>query len=218
MNFFVLFTVFGILFVGELGDKSQLIIFNLVLELEEKPYKIGLGATLGFAIIVSIGVIFGNIFTQFIPVSIISVISGFIFIIIGIVETRHLKSLYYEMKNAKKNADTFYNEESSDGDKKKPLFERFKKNPYLAGFGSIFIMELADKTQILTISLASVYPSPFEVWLGSFLALTSLVWIGVFFGAGIQKYIPKFYIKIIAILIFIGVGIFIIGSNFFPLN
>jgi len=89
MNFFVLFTVFGILFLGEIGDKSQFIIFNLVLELDEKPYKIGIGATLGFAVIITIGIILGNLITQFIPVSINAIISGVVFIIIGLLETRH---------------------------------------------------------------------------------------------------------------------------------
>ncbi|MFO7796364.1 MAG: TMEM165/GDT1 family protein [Promethearchaeati archaeon] len=130
MNFIILFTVFGILFLGELGDKSQLIIFNLVLEMDKKPYKIGIGATLGFAAIVTLGIIFGNLILQFIPVTIIAIISGGVFIIIGIIETRKLKSLYHEMKVPIGNAKKIEKKESSGNDTKTLAFEKFRKNPY----------------------------------------------------------------------------------------
>jgi len=213
MNFIIFFTVFGILFLGELGDKSQLIIFNLVLEMDTKPYKIGIGASLGFAAIITLGIIFGNLILQFIPVTIIAIVSGCVFIIIGVIETKNLKNLYYEMKNPVGNAKKIEKKESSENYTKNETFEKFRKNPYVAGFFSIFIMELGDKTQILTISLASLYAAPFEVWLGSFIALSGLVWIGISFGAIILKYIPKFYIKVIAILVFIIIGIVVIISN-----
>jgi putative Ca2+/H+ antiporter (TMEM165/GDT1 family) len=211
MNIVVLFTVFGIIFLGELGDRSQLIIFNLVLELDEKPYKVGIGASLGFAVIISIGILFGNFITEIIPIFIISIISGLVFIIIGILETKDLKTLYYNRK-------THYNESQIKNNRKtqknseESILRRIK-NPYLAGFLSIFIMELGDKTQILTISFTSFYSLPLEVWLGSFLALSSLAWIGVSVGSLILKYIPKFYLKVVTITIFISIGAFIIISN-----
>ncbi len=41
-------------------------------------------------------------------------------------------------------------------------------------FGILFLGELGDKTQLLTITMASRYPHPIEVWLGSFFALKIL--------------------------------------------
>jgi putative Ca2+/H+ antiporter (TMEM165/GDT1 family) len=93
-------------------------------------------------------------------------------------------------------------------------FVWLKKNPYIAGFGFIFLMELGDKTQLLTISLASIYAAPFEVWLGAFLALTSVAWIGIFAGAAIAKKVPKFYLKVVAVSIFILVGVLVLISAF----
>ncbi|TFF95864.1 MAG: TMEM165/GDT1 family protein [Promethearchaeota archaeon] len=210
MDLVILFTVFGFLFLAELGDKTQLIIFNLVIDLEEKPYKIGIGASLGFATIITLGIIFGTFITKIIPIGIITILSGIVFILIGILEIRNLKGLYLEMKPSHKNEEeSLLNEESNEVS----YIEKFTRNPYLIGFFSIFIMELGDKSQILTISLASIYILPLEVWLGSFFALALLTWIGVLFGAIILKYLPKFYIKIIAIIVFISVGIFILLSN-----
>jgi len=85
--------VYGILFIGELGDKTQLIVFNLALEYK-KFYKVGIGATLGFAVIVTIGILFGSLITEFVPLGFISLISGLLFIAIGLIELRNIKSLY----------------------------------------------------------------------------------------------------------------------------
>jgi len=211
MDIVVFFIVYGILFIGELGDKTQLIVFNLALK-HKKSYKVGFGASLGFAVIVTIGIIFGTIITTIVPISLISIISGIVFVIIGLLEARTLKKLYLERK-ASQDPENINN--NSKDDEIGSKFSRIRKNPYLAGFFFIFIMELGDKTQILTITLASIYPYPLLVWLGSFLALISLAWMGVAFGAIISKKVPKFYLKIIAITIFLFIGLGIIIAELF---
>jgi putative Ca2+/H+ antiporter (TMEM165/GDT1 family) len=212
----VLLITYGILFVGELGDKTQLIVFNLALEYK-KFFKVGIGATLGFAVIVTIGILFGSLITEFIPLNIISLISGILFIVIGMFELRDIKSLYLNERKSK----SVNNHIIQNGDyenipdaKVTTRFSWLRKNPYLAGFGFIFLMELGDKTQILTITLASIYGAPIEVWLGAFLALISVAWIGIFAGAAIARKVPKFYLKVGAITIFILVGVLILISSY----
>ncbi len=209
MDWVILFTTFGILFLGELGDKTQLIVFNLALE-HEKSYKIGIGATIGFAVIVSLGVFLGAVITKFIPISTIAIISGIIFMVLGIIEIPKIKKLYHE-KSAKlldNISEKDEGVEDSDLNESVPSkLSKLKKNPYFAGFIFIFVMELGDKTQVLTITLASVYSSTIEVWIGSFLALASLAWMGVFFGAFIAKKIPKLYLKLGSAIIFISIGL-----------
>lgn len=215
MDIATILITYGILFLGELGDKTQLIVFNLALEYK-KFYKVGIGVTFGFAVIVTIGVFFGAVITQFIPIFIISIASGIVFIIIGLLEARNLKELYLEkyknMNNTKYSS--LDDNTSEDKENLSSKFTKLKSNPYLAGFGFIFLMELGDKTQILTITLASIYPFPLEVWLGSFLALISVAWLGILFGAFIARKVPKFYLKLISTLIFIFVGIFILITSF----
>jgi len=215
MEWVIFFLTFGILFLGELGDKTQLIVFNLTLE-HEKPYKVGIGATLGFAVIVTIGVFFGLIITNFIPLIIITIVSGIIFIVIGIIEARGLKQLYKENKNSKSNSslktDELLDKENPNSDIPK-RFSKLRKNPYIAGFSYIFLMELGDKTQVLTITLASIYPYPFEVWLGAFLALITLAWMGAFFGGTIARKVPKFHLKLASVIIFILIGVLILITS-----
>ncbi|MFW9823742.1 MAG: TMEM165/GDT1 family protein, partial [Candidatus Thorarchaeota archaeon] len=150
MEWVILFITYGILFLGELGDKTQLIVFNLTLE-SEKSYKVGIGATLGFALIVSIGVIFGAFITKYVDLSIITLISGILFIIIGLIELPKIKKLYYEKKNKTQgNSSQVINSNNKDSKKIISKLSKIRKNGYLAGFLFIFLMELGDKTQILT--------------------------------------------------------------------
>jgi putative Ca2+/H+ antiporter (TMEM165/GDT1 family) len=215
MDWVTFFVTYGILFLGELGDKTQLIVFNLALEYK-KFYKVGIGVSLGFAILVTIGVFFGTVITRFVPLFLISIISGIIFIIIGLLEARNLKKLYLERKNKEnKLVENHQNDKKMESDDAPSLkFAKIKNNPYLTGFLYIFIMELGDKTQILTITLASIYAFPIEVWLGVFLALISVAWIGILFGAFIARKVSKFYLKLISTAIFIFVGILISITSF----
>jgi putative Ca2+/H+ antiporter (TMEM165/GDT1 family) len=214
MDFLIILLTYGILFVGELGDKTQLIVFNLALEYP-KFYKVGIGASIGFAVIVTFGVFFGTLITTFIPVFLVSIISGIVFIIIGLLESRNLATLYKKSKQGK--IDTQNPKEKQEITNfsevnKKSKFTKIKRNPYLAGFFAIFIMELGDKTQLLTISLTSLYATPVEVWIGSFLALITVAWIGILLGGLIARKVPKFYLKLISVILFIFVGILILFS------
>ena len=215
MDIAIILITYGILFLGELGDKTQLIVFNLALEYK-KFYKLGIGVTIGFALLVTIGVFFGVVITQFVPLFLISIVSGIIFIIIGLLEARALKKLYLERKKEDVNISNDDKQPDVIEEKKESpsKFSKLKNTPYLAGFVYIFLMELGDKTQILTITLASRYALPIEVWLGSFLALVSVAWIGILFGAFIAQKVPKFYLKLISTSIFIFVGILILITSF----
>ncbi|TXT58819.1 MAG: conserved membrane protein of unknown function [Promethearchaeota archaeon] len=219
MSLFVFGVVFSLLFLAELGDKTQLIIFNITLEYE-KPIKIALGGTLAFAILVSLAIFFGTIITQFIPVLLINLISGFLFLIIALLEIRDLKELYNQKIKKSVNFNNKEEKEeetknSKDSDKKK-RFTQIKNNPYFAGFSSIFIMELGDKSQILTITLSSIYPNIISVWFGAFLALSVLTWIGAFFGGLFVEKVSKFYLKIVTISLFIIIGLIMIITSFIP--
>ncbi|MFX0033706.1 MAG: TMEM165/GDT1 family protein [Candidatus Hodarchaeota archaeon] len=214
MDFVVILVTYGFLFLSELGDKTQLIVFNLALEYD-KFYKVGIGVTLGFALIVTIGVFFGAIIAELIPIFIISIASGIIFIIIGLLETRPLKSLYLDRgKKSDEIIESDNKEKGESEDIQAPSkFAKLRQNPYLAGFGFISLMELGDKTQIATISFASTNPL-IEVWIGSFLALITVAWIGILIGGSIAKKIPKFYLKLLSVLIFLTVGIITIVTSF----
>ncbi len=74
-------------------------------------------------------------------------------------------------------------------------------------FITVALAELGDKTQIMTISLATRYKNRPVFW-GMFLGMGTITFIGVAVGTVFYQFIPLFYIKIIAAAIFILFGIY----------
>ncbi len=74
-------------------------------------------------------------------------------------------------------------------------------------FATVSIAELGDKTQIMTISLATRYKNKPVFW-GMFLGMGVITMIGVAVGTLFYQFIPIFYVKIIAASIFILFGLF----------
>lgn len=75
---------------------------------------------------------------------------------------------------------------------------------FLTAFGTIFLAELADKTEIAVLSLSAKTKSPWSVFLGAMLAFLIATSIAVLLGEVVAKVIP------INVLRFISAGIFIL--------
>ena len=73
-------------------------------------------------------------------------------------------------------------------------------------FLTIFLAELGDKTQLITVSFASKYPRV-PVFFGVFLAMSMITIIGVGVGAVLVSVIPLQTVKVLSGLIFVMFGI-----------
>ena len=76
-----------------------------------------------------------------------------------------------------------------------------------ASFGAVFLAEVADKTQLVGIGLASKSMKPVSVLLGSVLAYTLITTISVFAAAAIGKHIQPQYLKYAGSFLFVVIGI-----------
>ncbi|NIQ05576.1 MAG: TMEM165/GDT1 family protein [Candidatus Korarchaeota archaeon] len=183
---------FSLLFLTELGDKTQLLVISLALQ-EDSRVKLAIGATFGFLAIVTLGGVFASIISQFLPISWISLGSGIIFVILGGYQLeRRLR-----LKNDTREAD-------------EGVIDFLPRNSLIAGFLGIFIMELGDKTQVMTILLATQSPSFIGTLCGAWVALSLLAFIGAFTGSLISKKLPKEKIEFLTAFLFIIVGVFAI--------
>ena len=76
----------------------------------------------------------------------------------------------------------------------------------IATFGAVFFAELADKTQLVGISMSSKTGRPVSVWLGSVAAYILVTAISVFLGAILGKYFKPELIKYAGASLFIIIG------------
>lgn len=74
-------------------------------------------------------------------------------------------------------------------------------------FGTLFLAEMGDKTQLAAINLSASTKQPWSVFLGGTAALAAVTGIGVVFGEGIVRVIPEVYIRRGAALLFVGIGL-----------
>lgn len=74
-------------------------------------------------------------------------------------------------------------------------------------FLTVFVAEIGDKSQLMTISLASKYDSK-NVFAGIFSGIAIITLLAVGLGTLLFEYIPILYVKIIASLIFIIFGLY----------
>ncbi|MFH0731716.1 MAG: TMEM165/GDT1 family protein [Candidatus Omnitrophota bacterium] len=78
---------------------------------------------------------------------------------------------------------------------------------FFATFSAIFFAELADKTQLIGISLSAKSGKPLTVWLGSVSAYLIVTAITVLIGATLSKYIRPDMIRYGGAALFVIVGI-----------
>ena len=83
-----------------------------------------------------------------------------------------------------------------------------------ATFGAVFMAELADKTQIVGLSISSKSGKPLSVWIGSVSAYIVITAVTVVIGATLGKYIKPELVKYVSGTIFIIMGTLIFMGKF----
>lgn len=79
-----------------------------------------------------------------------------------------------------------------------------------ATFGAVFLAELADKTQLVGMAMASKSGRPLSVWIGSVAAFMVVTVITVLLGALLGKYLKPEIVKYSAAVLFIILGVLIL--------
>lgn len=84
----------------------------------------------------------------------------------------------------------------------------------LTTFGVIFLAEMGDKTQLAAMTMAAQTQKPWAVFIGASIALACVSAIGVVIGGALGDYVPLIWIKRVAAVAFIAIGILILAGKF----
>ena len=83
MDLRVLLTTFGIIFLAEMGDKTQLAAMTMAAQ-TKKPWGVFVGASLALAAVSALGVLVGSVIGDYVPLEWVKRGAAVAFIIIGV--------------------------------------------------------------------------------------------------------------------------------------
>ena len=176
--------------LAEMGDKTQLSVILLSSRTREYIPLLA-GVMLAFLITDGFAILIGSWMTGIIPLDLLKLISGGVFILFGALILR--------------------------GDQKEAEEERglSSGNALLSGFSLIFLSEWGDKTQIASALFATEY-NPIMVFIGVMAALFILSVMAIYLGQIISQKVDRKLVSRIAGTLFLIIGIAFILSLLAP--
>ena len=172
----------GVVFVAELGDKSQLL--SLWFATRYRVWTVVAGVVAATAVLMGVAVLLGAVFGTVLPERLFLTIAAFAFFAFAAWSLRR-------------------DDDDDDGE--------VRTMPVLGAFGvvtlSFIVSEMGDKTQLATITLAGSR-DPAGVWLGATTGMVSANVIAIVLGKVAGKRLPQRAISVGAAVLFVGFGLF----------
>ena len=181
-------TPFGLVFLAEMGDKSQLVCMTLAARHPHWPVL--LGSTTAFIVLNTLAVVFGAGLSHWIPERILAAAVAILFAVFGILSLR-------------------MQEENGDDEIK----ERTGHGIFITTFLMILLAEMGDKTQIAVAGMASTLQAV-PVWIGATLALFTTSALGVVAGRKLLRRIPLHRIHQVSGIFFLALAAFALTRVF----
>jgi putative Ca2+/H+ antiporter (TMEM165/GDT1 family) len=189
----IFLSVFAMVLLAELADKTQLVTFALVAD-TGKPGQVYLGVLGGLFTVTAVGVIAGSLLAILVPLSLIQLIAGIVFILLGA----------FSIYRVRRNQD----EEESTTTKGTRVWVR--------AFILLFLAELGDKTQLIVILMAATTGQLLLVFIATFLALALVNGLGVLIGDRARHYLSRTTITYVAAFAFIIAGVLVLITSILP--
>ncbi len=174
------------IFTAELGDKTQLFVMGLAAK--EKPGNVICGMSIAILLLNLMAVYLGVMLSDFVSPELISLVSGFAFLIFAYL--------------------------SLSRDKGGEMSGKVRRFAVISIAMMFFAAELGDKTQLSVIALAAQKPS-MRVWifLGAMAGMMLADGIGLILGLKLGKKLPEKFFQKGAFVIFTVFGIMSIGES-----
>jgi len=180
----LLLSVFGVIFVAELPDKTALA--ALVLATRHKPWPVFIGAALALTVQSVVAVTAGRL-VALLPARPVHIGAGLLFLV----------SAFF-MWRRRADPDEWKSSNKTNGG--------FCKATWLV-FTVVFVAEWGDLTQLATAALAARYKAPVTVFLGATAALWAVTAIAVFVGNKAGKLLDAKLTQKLAAGLFVLIGV-----------
>ncbi|MGZ4695094.1 MAG: TMEM165/GDT1 family protein [Acidimicrobiales bacterium] len=176
---------FGVIFVAELGDKSQLMALAFATRYRAVPILIGI--TIATALVHAVSVGIGAMLGATLPTRAITIVAALAFFGFA--------------------AWTLRGDELTDEEEAK--VDRSSRSAIVAASVAFFLAELGDKTMLATITLATT-GNPFAVWLGSTLGMVAADALAIVVGQQLGARLPERAVRIGAAVAFFAFGVILL--------
>jgi putative Ca2+/H+ antiporter (TMEM165/GDT1 family) len=183
----VFLSTFGLIFLAELGDKTQLTAMALALRYPWQRIFVGIAAA--FVVLNLAAVVVGKVLFLLLPIFWVTLVSALLFLYFGYSTLRHGCG------------------SDDDDDAPPPTAATAARTAFIM----IFMAELGDKTQLVTASQAARYSDSLAGMSTVFAASTLALWLvsllGIFAGKQLVRFIPLCWIHRTAGFMFLAFGV-----------
>lgn len=179
----IIVSVYAVIFVAELPDKTALAALVLATRHRPWPVFLGTGAALTVQSVVAVGA--GHLLSL-LPARAVHIVAGTVFFVSALLMWRR-------------------REDAEGGELKRARDGGFWRSAWVVS-GVIFIAEWGDLTQLATAALAAHYAAPVAVFIGATAALWSVAAIAVFVGHRAGTLLDPHVTQKIAAVLFALVG------------
>ncbi|MGD9299250.1 MAG: TMEM165/GDT1 family protein [Thiohalocapsa sp.] len=186
MDLSIVLSSFSLVFLAEMGDKSQLLAMTLAHRYRAAPVIAGTFAA--FALLNLLAVLAGGMLAEWIPQELVLLVAAGLFLYFG-----------YRSWREADGADEAEADVGPDG------------GGLIVSFTLIFVAELGDKTQLAVVALAAGSGDIWAVFTGGTLALWTVSLIGILFGCTLLRRIPTRWVHRAAAVLFIAFGLLALG-------
>jgi Ca2+/H+ antiporter, TMEM165/GDT1 family len=178
---------FGVIFVAELGDKSQLMALAFATRYRAVPVLIGI--TIATAVVHLVSVAIGAGLGAALPTNWITLVAGIAFFGFA--------------------AWTVRGDELSGDEAGK--VNRSARSAVLAASAAFFLAELGDKTMLATITLATT-EGVVGTWIGSTIGMVAADALAILVGQQLAKRVPEKVIRYVAAGSFVVFGVLLVAE------
>ena len=186
MDLSALLSAFALLFLAEMGDKTQLMAMTLAHRYRAVPVIVGTFSA--FLLLNLLAVLVGDAVAQVLPRRLVLGAAGVLFILFA------------------------YRSWGAAGESENGIPATEHRRVWIISFSLIFVAELGDKTQLAMVALAAQSGALWSVFIGGTLALWLVSLLGILVGRTLLRRVPTHWVHRAAALMFFVFGVVAIGG------